>query len=258
MKKVNDHLYSARWAITEAIENGDYAKLDYATDKIVQAKADIIEPIEPDRPDETPDISISYQIPKIVVVPGVRFKTHGHYKTSSGKAKGLVVHYTVSGSFASSAKAVLAYLAKKGLGCMVMDNQGVIYIPENFDLMKDVAYHAGSSSWKGKSGISAYCMGMEICNWGKLDNETKNYAKEIRSHNGKDNIIKGDYEPYTDVQEASLVNFIMWLADNNPEFSLDWLVGHDEICNPKGRKTDPGASLSMTMPEFRKHISGLI
>lgn len=191
--------------------------------------------------------------PDFVVVKGVKFKTHGQYRTNSGKAKGLVVHYTVSGSEATNAQGVVKYLSSKGLGCMVMDAYGTIYIPEGFDVEKSVAYHAGTSSWQGASGISRYCMGMEICNWGLLNATSKKKVKKLRKSSGKHNIKAGEYEPYTPEQEEALVNFILWQKDSNPEFKIDWVVGHDEIAPT--RKQDPGASLSMSMPEFREYLN---
>lgn len=192
--------------------------------------------------------------PDFVVVKGVKFKTHGQYRTNSGKAKGLVVHYTVSGRSPDSAKGVLKYLASKGLGCMVMDEFGTIYIPEGFDVEKSVAWHAGSSSWYGATGISRYCMGMEICNWGMLNSSTKKRVAKLRRSTGKHNIKAGEYEPYTTEQEEALTNFILWQADVNPEFDIDWVCGHDEIAPT--RKADPGASLSMSMPEYRIYLKG--
>lgn len=207
---------------------------------------------EPDRPNK----SVTYEKPDIVTVKGVRFKTQGLYRTSSGKAKGLVVHYTVSGSSESSARGVLKYLASKGLGCLVMDRDGTIYKAENVTLGRDVAWHAGTSSWKGVSGISRHCMGMEICNWGKLDSTTrKRVFSKIRRVKSSQNIKGGDYESYTTAQEAALTNFILWQMDVNPEFNLDWVVGHDEIAPT--RKSDPGGSLSMSMPKYRTYLKKL-
>ena len=252
---IKDHLYTARWAITKAINDNDYgAVLDLAAGSIIQAKALSITE-EPERPDEPPAI-IDYAIPEVVKVAGVKAPSRGNYRTDSGKAQGLVVHYTVSGRTKKSAKAVLSGLVRRGLCCMVMDEDGVIYVPENFDLVRDVGYHAGASSWKGKTSVSFYCMGMEICNWGRLNSETKQYAKDFRVSEGKDNVKKGEYEKYTAAQEESLINFIMWQLDTNPEFQIDWIVGHDEVAPT--RKTDPGASLSMTMPQLRSHIKGLV
>jgi N-acetylmuramoyl-L-alanine amidase len=259
-----DHLFTARWALTKAIDTNDFGSiLDFAVDEIAQAKADSItqDIDEPERPNTTPkDIEDreKYIIPEIVTVPGVRFKERGPYKTKTGQAMGLVVHYTVSGRTKNSAKAVLNSLAKRNLGCMVMDEDGVIYVPEKFDLKNDVAYHAGTSSWKGKSGISFYCMGMEICCWGKLDKTTKKYvdARDIRTSKGEDNIKSGEYQKYvTPAQEEALLNFILWQLDTNPEFKIEWVVGHDEVA--PSRKSDPGASLSKSMPKYREMLKNL-
>jgi len=207
---------------------------------------------EPDRPNTAPpeineDPGAITQ-PVIQVVKGLKYKTHGKFKTKSGKAKGLVVHYTVSGRSQASAKNVVTYLAKEGLGCPVMDENGIIYVPEGFNYLTDVAYHAGASSWKGVTGISAYCIGMEICNWGTAGKEKG--AKDLRVVSAKENIKAGTYQMFTEAQEKALINLCLWLKKNNPEFDFDWVVGHDEIAPT--RKSDPGGSLSMTMPALRK------
>lgn len=211
--------------------------------------------VEPDRPNDPPIIKDSLA-PKIVVVPGVKYKSPGKFKTPSGKAKGLVVHYTVSARSASSAIGVVKYLASKGLGCPVMDEDGVIYIPEGFNLLTDIAYHAGASAWKGKTAISAYCIGMEICNWGSAGKSKK--VTDLRTVKKKDNMFAGTYQKYTAAQEAALENFILWLSRQSTDFDIAWVVGHDEIATPLGRKNDPGGSLSMSMPEFRSKMSGLL
>lgn len=255
-QKIQNSLYSARWGLNKAIEENDLTKLDYAADMIAQAKADYLtsDLEEPERPEEIPS-KVAYEIPNIVEVPGIAYKKRGNFKTKTGKARGAVVHYTVSHGTPSSAKAVMQSLARRGLGCPVMDNEGTIYVPSGFDLTRDVAYHAGRSEWKGKTGISFYCIGLEICCWGRLTEKTKKYATEVRNSVSFQNIKAGDYECFTPAQEKSLVNFLLWQLDVNPEFSIDWIVGHDEIA--PNRKTDPGASLSLSMPEFRAHLEKL-
>lgn len=198
---------------------------------------------EPERASVAP--KLNYTMPTIVRVPGVKFKTHGKYRTKTGNAKGLVVHYTVSGRTAKNARGVLAYLAKNGLGCMVMDEDGIIYIPENFNLQTDVAYHAGKSSWKGLSGMSYYCMGMEMCCWGKGSKVGPFRVIKKQTDNRK----VGTYQAYTAAQEKSLENFVLWQLDVNPEFDINFVAGHDEIAPL--RKSDPGGSLSVGMPAFR-------
>lgn len=189
--------------------------------------------------------------PKIVVVKGVKYKTH-KYKTKSGMFSHLIPHYTVSGRNATSAKGVLKYLASKGYGALVMDEDGIIYIPENFDIFRDATAHAGKSKWNGKSNLNDYALGMEICCLGK---DSK--VGPFRESKGEANIIKGKYQQYTPQQEQALINFVHWAKKKNEEYELANTAGHDEVRTAAGfpgGKSDPGASLSMTMPEFRELI----
>jgi N-acetyl-anhydromuramyl-L-alanine amidase AmpD len=190
----------------------------------------------------------SFSAPKINFMKGVKYKTHGKFKTKSGKALGATPHYTVSGRSALSAQGVVKYLAKEGLGCLVMDEKGEFWAPEGYNYRTDVVYHAGASSWNGKAGMSSYCIGLEICNWGT--DALKRGAKDIRVVKVKTaNQKPGTYQAYTEAQEKSLINFLKYEKATNPEFSYDWVAGHDEIAPT--RKSDPGGSLSMTMPELR-------
>jgi N-acetyl-anhydromuramyl-L-alanine amidase AmpD len=205
------------------------------------------------------DLKIESPIIKAI---NIDVKTHGKYKTKSGNPMGLVIHYTAGRSHNIEKDAVntLNTLAYGGLGCMVMDTMGVIYRAQN-QAMDDVAFHCGPSEWKGKKGISYYCMGMEICSAGVLKYQDEKYKSwfgqeyfrdEIREilmddHNWK----TGYYHKFTREQEQSLKAFIKWQKNINPEFDLDWVVGHDEICIPKGRKLDPGGCLSLPMDLYR-------
>jgi N-acetyl-anhydromuramyl-L-alanine amidase AmpD len=193
--------------------------------------------------------------PKIVTLP-IDIKIPGKYV--GGKARGVVVHYTAGrrGDI-KEATATLKSMAESGLGCLVMDANGVIYKARNQNLLTDYSYHAGKSAWKGFTGISRYCIGMEICGAGLLDKNNKSWYGEtfdeslVRTSKAKDNIRAGKYLAFTPAQEKSLINFIRWQLNTNPSFDPDWIVGHDEIAIPAGRKVDPGGSLSMTMPELR-------
>jgi hypothetical protein len=268
MRTVKDILYNARWGISKGIEEADYSKLDYAADKIVEAKALIIiqdsDFEEPDRPNKSEDDhivveeipNVKYTIPILKVVKGVKYKLRGNFKTNSGNFKAPTTHYTVSGGSEKSAISIVKYLAKKGLGAIVISHDGVGYIPEDFDFMKDVVYHAGSSSWNGRNGVSAHCVGLEFCSWGKLNSKTRKRANVIRSVEAKDNMKAGDYEAFTMKQENFWLNFHLWQADVNPEWKTDWMNGHDEIS--PSRKSDPGGSFSMSMPDARKLIGNIV
>lgn len=252
-KKLADILWTARWAVNAE-------KKDAAHNEITKALIHIgaIKPTqsaeEPDRPNKPmpDDFMKGISEPKFVVVKGTKYNDFS-YQTDGGKFEGLVVHYTVSGRTARSATAVVNYLAKEGLGCMVMDENGIIYIPEDFDIFKDAAHHAGTSKWGNRTSVSRYFAGMEICCWGRGSKEGP--FREVKKDTA--NMIKGVYQEYTAEQEKALLNFILWARAKNPEFKIENVVGHDELRTAAGRhgdKQDPGASLSMTMPEFREFI----
>lgn len=214
---------------------------------------------EPDRPDKTPSKLIeppTFQ----ALPPDVTFDRQGSYRTPSGYAKGLVVHFTVSGRTERAAVAVARFLHSRNLGCLVMDEHGVIHAPArwlqrdqrgNYLFMSQWDDHAGKSSWRGMSSVSSYMMGMEICCWG--NGAQGQGVTDVRHFTSKkENIQRGTYQKFTDEQERALKQFVLWQRQVNPDFSLDWVAGHDEVS--PGRKPDPGGSLSMTMPQFRAMI----
>jgi len=174
----------------------------------------------------------------------------------------------------------------KGAYCyFVIDRDGNVH--QNFPLDR-WGYHAGESAWKGLSGtVSNELVGIEIQNAGKLrdywkDGRDKKHTcpegklaawftrpdkgdayfdkeEDARYGSDDDNIQRGWYHKYSVEQERALEELLLWLKSNNPKvFDLDLVLGHDEVAGPKGigrkRKSDPGASLSMTMTEFRKYL----
>jgi len=199
-----------------------------------------------------PASGAKFHEPTFVVHKDIKFDTNGKYKTPTGKFIGLTVHYTVSGD---SPRGVLGWLAEQGYGCMVMGHDGSIHIPAGFDIFTDWNDHSGKSKWRGLLGVSKYYAGMEICCWGK---DSK--VGPFRESKGEANIIPGKYQQFTKEQEEELTNFILWAKSKNPDFNLDNVVGHDELRTEyglKGDKQDPGASLSMTMPEYREKLKSL-
>lgn len=192
-------------------------------------------------------------VPKVVVVKGVSYAKRGRFKTPLQEPDGAVVHYTVSGNTPKSAESVVRSLASRGLGCPVVDANGIIYVPEGFDWERDIAYHAGASLWNGKTAVSNTKIGFEMCNWGSAAKQQNVPSDQIRvglANNGSSQ--KQSYQKYTAAQEEFLVNVMVYLKKKYPKtFSYDGVCGHDECATPLGRKNDPGASLSMSMPAFR-------
>ncbi len=74
------------------------------------------------------------------------------------------------------------------------------------------AWHAGASSWQGRSGCNDYSIGIEL---------------------------EGtDETPYEEAQYVALVRLVRVLLATYPALGHDRIVGHDQIA--PGRKTDPG------------------
>lgn len=202
-----------------------------------------------------PEVTGLFREPKFVRVSGIKTPPKGKYSTKSGMFAGLVVHYTESGRTKQAAINVLKWLVnhKDKYCCMVMDEDGFIYIPEDYDVLRSRGTHAGKSSWNGYHGLNAYFNGMEICGWG-LGYKGAD-ARSVLTQDGY--IIAGRYQAFTKAQEDELSNFILWAKYVNPEFSLDNICGHDEArvaVGMRGDKQDPGGALSMSMPAYRSHI----
>lgn len=247
-KKLAEYLWTARWSITNNQNESAYEEISKALVYIGAEKS-------VDRPSSPPPVVQEPKIiePTIVYVKNVKFDDDGDYQTSTKTFSGLVVHYSVSNRTAASAKAVLSWLASKNWGCMVMDEDGVIYVPEGWDFFKKRNDHAGTSKWENLTSVSRYFAGIEMCSWGK--DSSKGPIREVTTDQGY--VVAGKYQAYTEAQEKALVNFILWAKSKNPEFNLDNVVGHDELRREiglLGDKQDPGGALSMPMPEFRKLI----
>ena len=253
-KDFKQHLYTFRWYGNHLLENpNEWQKvgkdLVELTTDLIDGKAQIEEPERP---------TAHYEIP-VMKELDFKYTTRGKYLTKSGKPKGLIVHYTAG---RPSAYNTAVYLKNRGLGCMVMDEEGKILTAQGMD---EVAWHAGSSKHPfvdEVTGLSRYCMGMEIVNPGMVEKRADGLfyswfgapygVDEVRYATGHDNIKQGHYVPFTDAQEQALINFCKWQLATNDEFEIDWILGHDEIA--PGRKSDPGAALSMSMPDFREML----
>ena len=76
----------------------------------------------------------------------------------------------------------------------------------------DRAWHAGESSWNKENNCNDFSIGIEL---------------------------EGtDFEPFTDIQYAALVEATKLLLANYPSLNHDRIVGHSDVA--PGRKTDPG------------------
>lgn len=156
--------------------------------------------------------------------------------------------------------------AKDGYVFLVMDVLGNVY--QSLDMTKHGS-HAGKSHWQGVGySVSKRFTGVEILNPGKLKLKSGKYMTWFGLEIPKENVrhIKtntanqeaGYYCQYTAEQEVALEKLVNQLCEMSPNingrkvFKMSNVVGHDEVS--PGRKSDPGGSLSISMPEFRKKI----
>jgi len=250
-------------------------------------------PNEGERDNEDPDLPDDGGIPEYIYEEGKKelkypegiqyknkMRTRGRYKHRY--PQGANVHFTAGrsrrkaegGSRARDTHLEMGeksveYAIKKGSYCyFVIDRDGNVHQAFSLDRW---GYHSGTSYWKGLgSKIADKVVGIEIQAAGRVkpngDGTYNAYftvqkkgdkpflESEVRhAPEANANIQKGTYHAYTVQQERALTELLLWLKRNNPDvFNFDYVVGHDEI-NPKG-KNDPGAALSMTMPEFREYI----
>ena len=200
----------------------------------------------------------------------------------SGYPQGAIVHFTAGGPDGlNTAKGGI----RNGFCFFVIAPDGTVY--QNFDLNR-WGYHAGKSSHqKLGNSVSRFLVGIEVCNAGRLRqvdastfrpwfNDPLHYqqahepipagvpnpardfkADAVRFVEKRHNRESGWYHKYTAAQEQALTTLLLWLQKNAPGiFKLEYVLGHDEVS--PGRKNDPGGSLSMTMPEYRAHLTTLL
>lgn len=163
--------------------------------------------------------------------------------------EGAIVHFTAGASIESS----LSHLAEQGYPCLGIGRNGQVYQAHPLD---KGGPHCGTIHHRKFVGIEVASAGSVKQNangsystwWGKILSPDL-----IRVSGKEDNIQPGNYEKFTQAQEKSLEELILWLKANNPSvFSLDNIFGHDEVA-PQ-HKCDPGGALSMSMPKYREHI----
>lgn len=248
-----EKLYTVRWYVSNrwGVEDAQADVLDLLGELLGEGNGS-----EP--PSPGPGQNLKY-CPFAQTTGFLPARTRGSY--SGGYPKGAVVHFTAG--HRNGLKSGLDYQSQVGHLYFLIDEEG--NIGQNFSL-EHWGYHAGQSSYPGLSGgVSDELVGIEVQAGGKLTRKNGVWRtwfgkavpdENVREVPARDNMEAGAYELYTPDQEEALSNLILWLYHNNSdEFSLDFVVGHDEVS--PGRKNDPGGALSMTMPEFRAHLANI-
>lgn len=177
---------------------------------------------------------------------------------------GAVIHFTAGrASTEDDAAESLRWLLKNKMKAVVIGPTGRLHFPPNWDTLWGP--HAGPSKHPVLGGaLSRKLLGIEVANEGKLTKKGDKFytwfgtvvPKERVNHYPRDvgNIQAGYYAAFTKPQMDALVNFLFDLKRRFNQFNFDYVLGHDEVATPRGRKNDPGGSLGMTMEEFRNFL----
>jgi len=167
-------------------------------------------------------------------------------KLVGGKPDSIIIHYT-AGSSAESSVRSLSNPKQKVSAHLVVGAKGEIFQLVPFDT---VAWHAGRSSWKGRSGYNKYSIGIEIDNAGILKpNGNGRYLSWFNRVYSEDQVVKAIHRNetaekywhrYTEEQIEAVFEICETLCDS---YSIKEILGHEEIA--PSRKTDPGPAFPL-------------
>lgn len=157
--------------------------------------------------------------------------------------KYIVIHYTANNSFTGAIN-TLTNPNSKVSAHFVIGQKGELcqLAPCNVK-----CWHVGTSEYKGLTGLNAYSIGLELCNFGPLSLKNGEYY----SWNGK---IVSPSEVYTDTTgkhwNAYTHNQLTTTIDICKALISQYktivdVVGHSDLAMPRGRKQDPSAAFPM-------------
>ena len=151
-----------------------------------------------------------------------------------GEPDMIILHYTAGSSAISSAKFLVRPDVKASAHVVIgRDGQVIQLVPFNIE-----AWHAGKSSYGGRSELNHYSIGIELDNLGQLRLEGGRFVAECGKEVPVGEVYTEDsggeptyWHDYTDVQMRVLNEVCGLLVD---------IVGHSEVTS---RKVDPGPAL---------------
>lgn len=166
----------------------------------------------------------------------------------------LIMHYTAGRSAESSVNA-LTNSRLKASAHLVIGRDGSITQLVEFNT---IAWHAGTSSWMGLSGLNRYSIGIELDNAGPLERTSTGWVAwfgEIYPDNQvieavhKNERTRRGWHLYTQEQLFVALEVANTLIDH---YNIKDILGHDDIA-PR-RKIDPGPAFPLAT--FRARLFG--
>jgi N-acetylmuramoyl-L-alanine amidase len=167
-------------------------------------------------------------------------------KFAEGLPDTIVIHYT-AGASADSSVRTLCDPHSRASAHLVVGRDGTVHQLVPFDT---VTWHAGKSSWRGRSGYNRYAIGIEIDNAGHLTpNGSGGYLSWFNRLYPAEEVIeavhRNEQSPrfwhrYSEAQIARVFELCALLCGSYP---IGEILGHEEIA-PR-RKLDPGPAFPL-------------
>ncbi len=166
----------------------------------------------------------------------------------------LVIHYTAGRSLEESVD-WLTRKESRASAHVVIGRDGTIVQLVSFDR---VAWHAGASSWEGRTGLNRWSLGIELDNAGRLERQGTRWRSWFGQTYAEEDVLEATHkhgsEPagwhlYTPPQIEAAFHLSARLVER---YGLRDVIGHEDIS--PGRKTDPGPAFPMA--SFRARIYG--
>lgn len=139
-----------------------------------------------------------------------------------------VIHYTAGTTLAG---AVATLVGVGNTIHFIIDRDGTLVqcVPTNMR-----AQHCGPSWYDGRSSLNLYALGIELVNPGFVrPGFLPRAGWPVLKMRHRSEHIEREWFAYTERQLDTLCDLITWTGIQ------EW-AGHDHICNPVGRKLDPG------------------
>ena len=157
----------------------------------------------------------------------------------------IIIHYTAGGS-ANSAINTLSNPNVKASAHIIIDWDGSItqLIPFN-----KIAWHAGRSSWNGRTGLNKFSIGIEIVNPGHLKKVGQQYQSWFGKFYLEEEVISATHrneskERYWHIYKEEQITAVKEVCELlTEEYGIKEILGHEEIA-PR-RKTDPGPAFPL-------------
>lgn len=160
--------------------------------------------------------------------------------------KAIVMHYSASGSAEGTAEHFRKARSKASAHLVIGRDGSIIQCVD----LRRVAWHAGRSSWNGRSRLNSWSIGIELVNWGPLARDEDGWrtwtgaavsAKDVRIATHRDEKKERGWQTFPEAQMEAAHDICSALVSEFP--AIDHILGHDDVS--PNRKIDPGPAFPM-------------